>query len=290
MSAPELYGLVLSGGRSTRMGRDKALIAYHSKPQVEVARELLAQVCARAFVSCRADQPERPEPKLIDRYDNLGPLAGILTAFDAHPNKAWLVVACDLPFLDRPTLDHLIAHRDPAAPATAYRGRIDGKPEPLCAIYEPSIRDALHEYVRRGITCPRKILMQSDAHLMDLPNPFALENANAPDESARASGGVAPLDTAPPETKRECDACPPKTRPVEVRLYAILREKAGASELKIETAAHTARDLFEELRRCFGWDWPAERFRVAIGDRFVEWTHPVTARDVVHVIPPVAGG
>lgn len=290
MSAPELYGLVLAGGRSARMGRDKALIAYHGKPQVAVARELLAQICARAFVSCRADQPERPEPKLIDRYDNVGPLAGILTAFDAHPDKAWLVVACDLPFLDRPTLDYLIAHRDFAASATAYRGRIDGKPEPLCAIYEPSIRDALHECVRRGMTCPRKILMQSAASLIDLPNPLALENANSPDEAARANGGVAPLDTAAPEVKRECDACPPKARPVEVRLYAILRETAGASELRIETAAHTARDLFEELRRRFGWEWPAERFRVAIGDRFVEWTHPVTARDVVHVIPPVAGG
>lgn len=290
MSAPELYGLVLAGGRSSRMGRDKALIEYRGKPQVEAARALLAEVCARAFVSCRADQPDRPEPRIVDRYDNLGPLAGIFSAFDSHPDKAWLVIACDLPFLDRATLDHLIANRNPAAPATAYRGRIDGKPEPLCAIYEPAIRNSLHDFVRRGLTCPRKILMQSATHLIDLPNPLALENANAPEEAARARHGIAPLDTAPPETKRECDACPPKTRTVEVRLYAILREKAGASELRIETAAHTARDVFEELKRRFAWEWPAERFRVAIGERFVDWTHPVTGRDVVHVIPPVAGG
>ncbi len=293
MSAPELYGLVLAGGRSTRMGRDKALLVYRDKPQVEVVRDLLSGFCRAVFISCRPDQVGLPEPRLVDRYDNIGPLSGILTAMDAHPDKAWLIVACDLPFLDRATLEFLTAHRDAKKPATAYRGRIDGLPEPLCAIYEPAMRARLHHFVREGITCPRKALIRSDTHLLDLPDPLALENANRPEEAERArqaSRGAVRLDEGQPEEKRACDACPPKSRTVHVHLYAILRERSGHAAIAMETTAHTARDVYAELAQRFSLSWPAEQFRVAIGTAFVDWDHAVREGDSIHVIPPVAGG
>ncbi len=293
MSAPEVCGLALAGGRSARMGRDKAAMVYRGKAQVDALRELLGAVCGRVFLSCRPDQTGLSGELLPDRYDNIGPLAGILTALDARPDAAWLVCAIDLPFLDRATLDALVAGRDPARMATAFRGRVDGKPEPLCAIYEPAIRARLHEAVRAGLTCPRKILMRSDIRLLDLPHPLALENANHPDEAARAwgapPGGVA-LDTEPAGVKRECDACPPGSRTVRVRLYAVLRETVGHPEIALQTAAHTARGVFEDLRGRYGIAWTADQFRVAVNDSFCPWDTPVTGADVVHVIPPVAGG
>jgi molybdopterin-guanine dinucleotide biosynthesis protein A len=275
------------------MGRDKATLVYRDKPQVEVVRELLSGVCARVFTSCRPDQENLPEPVLRDRYDNIGPLAGVLTAMDAHPDCAWLVAACDLPFLDRATLEFLVAHRDPGAPATAFRGRLDRKPEPLCAIYEPTFRGALHQYVREGVTCPRKILMRSAALLLDLPQPFALENANRPEDADRARAAFptgAPLDLGPPAEKRECDTCPPREREVQLRLYAILRERLGQSDLTVQTRAQTAAEIWGDLQRRFGIEWPLDRFRVAINDRFESWQSPVRGGDVIHIIPPVAGG
>lgn len=293
MSAPELYGLVLAGGRSTRMGRDKATLVYRDKPQVEVARELLVGLCCRVYISCRPDQTSLPGPLLPDRYDNIGPLAGILTAMDTHPAVAWLILACDLPFLNRATLEHLVARRDATKPATAFRGRIDRLPEPLCAIYEPAMRERLHQFVREGLTCPRKALIRSDTNLLDLSNPLALENANRPEEAERArraTGGGVILDDAPIEAKRACDACPPKSRTVHVHLYAILREQTGQSTLAMETPAHTARDVYKELAHRFNLAWPAERFRVALNNTFCQWDHPVREGDALHVIPPVAGG
>ena len=53
-----LYGLVLAGGRSTRMGQDKSLISYHGKAQREYMADLLGQWCSRTFISCRGDQVE----------------------------------------------------------------------------------------------------------------------------------------------------------------------------------------------------------------------------------------
>src|SRR3990170_8724685 len=131
-----LFGLVLAGGASTRMQRDKAAIEYHGQSQLQWTFHLLSRVCAATFVSVRPDQREEPTrahlPQIIDRQPGIGPLAGICAALLAHPKAAWLVVACDLPFLDERTLRHLIEHRDPGKLATAYRSSHDSLPEPLC--------------------------------------------------------------------------------------------------------------------------------------------------------------
>lgn len=184
-TAPELYGLVLVGGRSTRMGRDKATLEYGGKPQAVAAYELLSGCCAKVFLSCRQGQTSRL-PAIHDTVENLGPIGGILSAFSAHPDKAWLVLACDLPFLTETTLHNLIARRDPTQWATAYRSAHDGKPEPLCAIYEPAIAGKLRAFVAGGEQCPRKALMKLAVPLWDLPEARALDNVNHPHEFEEA--------------------------------------------------------------------------------------------------------
>lgn len=196
MSKPGLYGLVLAGGASTRMQRDKAALLYHGKPQLQWTFDLLSEVCERVFISVRPDQTRDPVraglPQIVDRQTGQGPIAGIAAAQQAHPEVAWLVVACDLPFLSRATLDHLLAHRDPARSATAYRSAHDSLPEPLCAIYEPAARSTIETYVAAGKHCPRKFLANSDALLIEQPDPRALDNINTVEEhhaAARALGG-----------------------------------------------------------------------------------------------------
>lgn len=191
-----LFGLVLAGGASTRMQRDKAALLYHGKPQLQWTFDLLTEVCPRVFVSVRPDQLHDQLraglPQIVDRLAGKGPIAGIAAAQDAHPEVAWLVVACDLPFLSRATLDHLLAHRDPSRSATAYRSAHDSLPEPLCAIYEPSARPAIETYVAAGKNCPRKFLFNSDARLLEQPDPRSLDNINTVEEhhaAARALGG-----------------------------------------------------------------------------------------------------
>jgi molybdopterin-guanine dinucleotide biosynthesis protein A len=181
-----LYGLVLAGGRSKRMGRDKAALLYEGRTQLERAVELLAPLVERAYVSVRRDQASDSLrarfPQIEDRRDDIGPIAGILAALATHPQAAWLVLACDLPLLDAPTLRHLVGARASRAPATAYRSSHDTLPEPLCAIYEPSCRAALEAYVAEGRHCPRQFLLRTGAVLLDEPNPQALDNINTPGE------------------------------------------------------------------------------------------------------------
>lgn len=185
-TAESVLGLVLAGGRSRRMGRDKALLRQNGESQLGCAVRLLQQQLQQVFVSARVEQSAEPErarfPQIVDRYADLGPLAGILSAMDTEPQAAWLVVACDLPNLDTETIRQLLDERSPTQPFTAYRSSFDGMPEPLCAIYDPSSRRILDEFVTAGIHCPRKIMMRSDTRLLEARNPRALDNINTPDE------------------------------------------------------------------------------------------------------------
>lgn len=190
LSAGPLYGLVLGGGRSLRMGADKAALTYHGKPQTEHCLELLGPHCAQAFLSCRADQSDAPGfaglPQIHDTFSDLGPLSGILSALRAHPGAAFLVIACDLPWLDAATLATLVAGRDPFKVATAFMGAHGGLPEPLCAIYEARAYARALQLMGQGLDCPRKLILNSSVALLSAPEARALRNANLPEDRQEA--------------------------------------------------------------------------------------------------------
>jgi molybdopterin-guanine dinucleotide biosynthesis protein A len=191
MSIPRIYGLVLAGGRSSRMQRDKAAIEFRAgETQLDAAMKLLGTRVTKAFVSVRADQKDDPVrsryPHIVDRGDIEGPIAGISAAFSIYADMAWLVLACDLPFLDEATLDTLLLARDPSYDATAYVSSQDGLPEPLCAIYEPGARKGLLAQIAAGRNCPRKFLINAHTQLLKQPNPRALDNVNTVEEYERA--------------------------------------------------------------------------------------------------------
>lgn len=194
-SEAPVYGLVLAGGRSRRMGRDKAALTRDGVSQLDYVFALVEAVTARTFVSARPGQQDDPLrrrfPQIVDRYEDLGPVAGILSAMEAHPEADWLVVACDLPNVDAETLDHLLAHRSAVQPFTAFRSSYDDLPEPLCAVYRAGTDELIRRFVEEGIHCPRKMLIRSDTRLLEQPDPHALDNVNTPDDLAGSVLGAA---------------------------------------------------------------------------------------------------
>ena len=189
MTAPEsIWGLVLAGGKSKRMGSDKALLVQDGETQLSRAVSLLGAHVERVFVSTRADHADDPErskfEQIIDRYDDMGPLAGILSAMDSKPDVSWLVLACDLPNIDDATIAYLLQQCSSDHPVTAYESVHDGLPEPLCAIYRPDSRANIDSFVKEGLICPRKMLINSDTSLLTQPSPGALHNINSPDDLA----------------------------------------------------------------------------------------------------------
>jgi molybdopterin-guanine dinucleotide biosynthesis protein A len=183
---PRIQGLVLAGGASSRMRRDKATLTYQGKSQLDRIVELASRHVSPVYVSVRASQaadPARaPYSLIVDSVEGEGPMVGIRSAFSFEPDVAWLVLACDLPFLSDAVIQHLIGARDAARTATAYRSTHDGLPEPLCAIFEPAAAAGMAAARTKGRDCPRKFLIGADTNLIEPLDAHALDNVNTPEE------------------------------------------------------------------------------------------------------------
>jgi molybdopterin-guanine dinucleotide biosynthesis protein A len=278
MNTAVIHGLILAGGSSSRMHRDKAALEYGGKTQLDRAVELAKRHVEKIFVSVRAAQaldPTRAQHAMIvDSVEGEGPIIGIRSALAAHPKAAWLVLACDLPFLSDAAIEALLRERDPQGLATAYTSAHDGLPEPLCAIWEPAAASALAEYQAGGGSCPRKFLIRHGARLLAPLDARALDNVNTPEEYAAA---VATLESSAPMQ-------------LKIQYYALMREQAGRSEEILETAAATPADLYAELAARYGFTLPREQVKVAVNSEFSDWSRKLAANDAVVFIPPVAGG
>jgi molybdopterin-guanine dinucleotide biosynthesis protein A len=278
VSVAPIYGLILAGGASKRMQRDKAALKYLGRTQLERAFELASRHVDKVFVSVRTDQisdPTRaPRPMIVDLGEGEGPIVGIRSALAAYPEAAWLVLACDLPFLSDAAIEGLLRRRDPNSLATAYKSAHDGLPEPLCAIWEPAAARALAGYQAGGGQCPRKFLIRHAAHLIDPLDPRALDNVNTPEEYSQAAAALE--SSAPMQLK--------------IQYYALMREQAGRSEETLETSAATPADLYTELTARYGFTLSREQLKVAVNSEFSDWSRKLAANDAVVFIPPVAGG
>ena len=184
----KLYGLVLAGGKSLRMGQDKGVINWQGKEQRYYIADILKELCDEVYISCRTEKVDEIDSNynsLPDAVDAKGPSAGILTALHTKPYAAWLVVACDLPLLDKETLQYLIDNRDSCKIATTYKSPHDGLPEPLITIWEPKSKDVLLSFKDAGHSCPRKALINSDVHIIDPLDEETLINANTPEDAEK---------------------------------------------------------------------------------------------------------
>jgi molybdopterin-guanine dinucleotide biosynthesis protein A len=185
MTVPPLNGLVLAGGRSTRMGADKGALVYAESglDQRRHCAELLAIHCREIFVSCRAAQLPALAPSLrpiTDAADlvDLGPAAGLLSAHRHTPGAAWLVLAVDFPFASPRGLANLVEAREPQGRGTAYEND-EGILEPLFAIWEPAGLAALAASARDS---PRRVLEAGPCRRVRASERRLLLNVNAPGE------------------------------------------------------------------------------------------------------------
>jgi len=184
---PVLNGLVLAGGKSQRMGFDKGAYNWYGKEQRYYMADMLKPLCDEVFISRSSEKQDvsLSYPIITDTFTNLGPYGAILSAFRQQPDKAWLVVACDLPLLDSETLGYLVENRDVSAIATAFKSEENEFPEPLITIWEPKSYPVLLSFMAQGYSCPRKVLINTEPKLLQTPVPGALTNVNTPDELGR---------------------------------------------------------------------------------------------------------
>ena len=180
-------GLVLVGGKSTRMGQNKAELQYHGKPQQQFAKELLENNQLETYYS--VNKATKKQNQIADTFLHLGPFGGICSAFQKDPNTAWLVMATDVPFVTTKVIQQLLQHRNPSKVATAIKGRNKEFVEPLITIYEPKAYPILLQYLAQGYSCPRKMLINSDIEIVEIDDDL-VRNINTPEEFEAAKNEI----------------------------------------------------------------------------------------------------
>ena len=178
----DISALILSGGQSSRMGEEKRLINYHGKTQEQYLFDLLSNYFSAVYVSI--NQNQKTDLPYIQDLDLpiKSPMVGIISAFNHNPNMAWLVVACDMPFVDEEAIEFLLKHRNPEKFATAFENPDEHFPEPLLTIYEPKIFPKLQEAINQGKKSPMKILQDLDIELLQIFDNQWIININTVEE------------------------------------------------------------------------------------------------------------
>ncbi|NWK56706.1 NTP transferase domain-containing protein [Verrucomicrobiaceae bacterium N1E253] len=270
-----MNGLLLVGGKSSRMGTDKSTLVFRDGlSQKERGLKLLASVCDKVFTSVRDDQ-ETEASTIVDAFGPIGPLGAIASAQQSAPNTPWLVLACDLPMLETSHLQALVDAHQENKDATYFLSATDDLPEPLCAIWGPTSAEAVSDAVRTGKRCPRSVLKQLTATAVPSPGLWILANTNT-----------------------EADAREIRTRlqqtnivkHITVSYFAQLRELTGTSSETIKTESETPAGLFEELRAQYKIPLKRKGMMVAVNGDFSDWNHTLSEGEEIVFIPPVAGG
>ncbi|WP_226894977.1 NTP transferase domain-containing protein [Luteolibacter marinus] len=269
--------LILIGGKSRRMGRDKAFIERpDGSRQIDHLVKLAQLGGGEIFLSMRDDSPPPVDlPVVVDAEPGGGPLAALAAIHAARPAEPVLVLGCDLFLLDEDTVQHLIDRHEPGTTATCFANRIDGRPEPLCAIYEPSGISMAAGSLSRGEHCARHFLESLGPKVLELPRPAALDNANTPHELAECFAKLTRGVTA---------------KSVTVLYFAKLREARGLDQEHVATLACTPAGLYEELRFRHRLPLEIDSLRAARNGDFCAWDELLADGDEIVFIPPVAGG
>ncbi len=151
-SSSNINCIIICGGQSSRMGKDKAFIQYHNLPQYLHLKKMAEPLCASTCFSINQQQiPQfKDEIFLVDKYGFNGPLNGLLTAFDAFPSSHLMLIGIDYPLITPNDLTTLIDNKKTTDDAICYFNEEVNIFEPLVALYDARCRDLLHHYIAKA--------------------------------------------------------------------------------------------------------------------------------------------
>jgi molybdopterin-guanine dinucleotide biosynthesis protein A len=176
-----ITGVIMAGGKSSRMGTDKGLVVFNRKPFVQYAIDLLKPLFPELIISTQ--NPEYGQfglPLLKDEIPDCGPLGGIYSALKASKTKYIFVLACDMPFVTTENIEKLLVCKDDFE---CVIPKVGEKLEPLCAIYSKSLIKTIEESLKSGNLAMHHLVSVSNCRLVDFDAQVPdFQNINSPDE------------------------------------------------------------------------------------------------------------
>ncbi|TKG96362.1 molybdenum cofactor guanylyltransferase [Puteibacter caeruleilacunae] len=182
----KVNGIILAGGKSTRMGQDKGLIQWKGKYLLEYPLSTLLSVCETCIISANDTQYQQFNLPLIeDIYKDIGPIGGLHAALDSTKDCWNVVLSCDVPFIDTNVVERLLQHigSDVECVVAVHNGQF----EPLVTVFHSSVASKLEDYIMLKEYNIRHIIRQLkyaevDFSKEEILNPALFQNIDTPED------------------------------------------------------------------------------------------------------------
>lgn len=271
-----MKALILTGGKSSRMGEDKASLKIGGVTQLDRIVSLIRPLTDEIFLSVAHDDTrDHLLPALPDLEPSPGPLGGLQAAFAHDDQSNWLVIACDLPLIQGSDLQALVEHHEGARDATCFLNPLDDHPEPLCAVYAPSTGPKLAAVLEKNQRCARRFMTSLDRVDLAPGDSKALLNLNRPEHLVELE---------------HLHAYGSSEKKVTVEYFAKLGQEAGLESEELRTSSATLAGLWEELRLRHHFSLDLPHVKPAIDNEFADWTRVIEPGQTIAFMPPFAGG
>jgi phospholipid/cholesterol/gamma-HCH transport system ATP-binding protein len=223
----DLTAFILAGGKSTRMGVDKAFVTLDDRTLLSRALQLAHAVTDDVRIVGDPAKFARFAPAIEDVFPGCGPLGGIHAALRASQTDLNLILAVDVPFVSTELLQYLIRRARSSAAATVTVVRASAGWQPLCAVYRRGFADAAEEALAAGrykidaLFAAQRTLVIAEDELKGVGfSPSMFRNLNTQEELANASGQISSsgaitreVPSAEPESKDQQSLEPDDSKP-----------------------------------------------------------------------------
>lgn len=175
----KITGIILAGGKSSRMGTDKALIDVKGKKLIEYSIAVMKQICGHIIISASNPVYEKfGFPIVADSFQGIGPIAGLEACLRYSKTKINLVAPCDSPFLS------INLFRETLKETAGYEAAVpilqDGKVEPLAGYYSKEALPTIIQQIEKGDYKLQNLLKAMNTKYVSITNPAYLMNINTP--------------------------------------------------------------------------------------------------------------
>lgn len=174
----KITGIIFAGGKSSRMGQNKALVKYKRQRLIDRTIQLIKSSCDYLLISSNVPLKDVPYALVPDLIPNIGPLGGLYSVLTKTTTSGNIVLACDVPNIEPEFFDTLLSKSkgyDAVIPRLP-----NGKLEPLVAFYSKSIIPVIEEQIKNEDFKLVNLIFKLNVHYVDVRDEKMFKNVNAP--------------------------------------------------------------------------------------------------------------
>jgi molybdopterin-guanine dinucleotide biosynthesis protein A len=176
MDKKQITGIILCGGKSKRMGTDKALLKLGKFNLLEIAILTLEPFCDEILLSSNIEYPlEKTLTYIPDKYDNIGPISGIYSALSESKNEHHIIITCDTPFLTTNTIQFILEN---AEQYDIVLPQVNGKIQSLTGYFNISVLPFIESEIQKKHYKPIQMFMECKHKILPIDYSLPFYNQN----------------------------------------------------------------------------------------------------------------